>query len=274
MMRFLIMLIIAVNCNLMIAQDIAVGKKFFTTEYMRLGMSLSIDASFANSDGDTGLIQLQNESIKKDHLGFNKYPNTTFSLGFDIYSPTSTLGFYTELGINRQRYSIDNNSNTQKRDSINNTNIEIPLYAKLRIGKVRGKGQLWLAFGGGYSITTKSETTSFQNNLTTSNIDSKEQFNSIPFLSSIIGYELIIPFKGSSGQEIYNRDNFRVLLYAKGNYDLKNRFDPNISFNNQTELEQIDNADLRFLRISFGLKILLRLSGVVDIINDATKIKK
>jgi hypothetical protein len=250
------------------SQDVAISQKFFTTTNMRLSVDLGADMSWAGKNGKTGLMS-QIGNIDEDLISYDKNPNTTINIGFDIYSPNSTLGFYIGTSFNNQKYTIKNNIN-QVRDSITSRNTEIPFYLKLRFGKVNRKGHFWLALGGGYSFPSKTERITHQNNVILSENDDSDIFQSTPFLSSIIGYEYIIP-SGSNEKTMYNRDNFRVLLYAKANYDLGNRIDPDFEFLPNTSLIHLENPEIKFLRISFGIKILMRISKVKDVVKESVK---
>lgn len=248
------------------SQDVAISPEFFTTENMRLSVDVGADVSWAK-EGKTGLINSLG-TINNESIGYSEKPNTSFNIGFDVYSPQSVLGFYIAANLNKQEYAIHNSTNNQLLDSITNTNIEIPLYLKLRLGKVNRNGHLWMAFGGGYSIATKSTRNTYLGGSKIYESDEKELFNSTPFFSSIIGYEFLIPFSGSKGKEMHNRDNLRILLFAKGNYDLKNRINSDFNFQNNTSLGQIINPELKFVRISFGIKILMRISKLGEMINE------
>ncbi|MDP2692575.1 MAG: hypothetical protein Q8O88_02960 [bacterium] len=256
----LLLLIFTTN---IFSQDVEISKKFFTTENFRLAAILGYDLSWAGDNGKTALMS-QNGSIESDKFSYNTKPNQTFFIGLDAYSPTSTLGFMGGLGINFQKYSIESFSGTTI-DSIGTTNLEIPLYARLRLGKVRSN-QFWLAVGGGYSINSKAEVIQKNSNGTIISTSSEnKQFNSQPFLSGIVGYEILL---GSAKSETYNRDTFRILLYAKANYDLGNRLDEdNIPSN--SAIGSYSDPNIEFLRVSLGLKILLRLGKAGELIGNS-----
>lgn len=95
-------------------------------------------------------------------------------------------------------------------------------------------------------------------------------FQANPFLSGILGYEFSLD---SKSENFLNRDFFRILLYTKVNYDLSNRLD-NANFNSNSTINSYSDPTLKFLRISLGLKILLRLSKAGEILkNTALKAK-
>lgn len=245
-------------------QDIAIEKSFFDTANFRLGAALGYDVSWAGDDGGTALMST-NGSIDDDHFYFAKTPSQTYFLGLDAYSPTSTLGFLGGVGLNFQEYSV-RGQNGVLTDSIKTTNIEIPLYLRLRFGKVQSVGQLWLALGGGYSINSKAEVILKASDGTIiSTSEENKQFNSHPFLSGIVGYEFQL---GSAKQEIYSRDTFRILLYAKTNYDLGNRLDEK-NIVPSSAIATYTDPSIEYLRISFGVKILLRLSKAGEIMGES-----
>ena len=139
------------------------------------------------------------------------------------------------------------------------------------MGNVLKGGQFWLALGGGFNFTTQAKATRVNNNTNSLvNLDIKESFQSNLFLSSIIGYELSLD---SKNKDLLNRDSFRILLFAKGNYDLGNRLDESKLSNNST-FNSYNNPSLKFLRISFGISILLRLSKAGEILQEAAKLNR
>ncbi|MGJ8743591.1 hypothetical protein [Polaribacter sp.] len=267
MKKSVLLFVLGLTSITVLGQDIAVKKKFFTTENFRLGAVLGADLSWAGDNGKTALIS-QKGTIEEENILYSKTPNTSYFLGFDAYSPTSTLGFMAGVSINLQEYSIKN-KNLQVTDSIKTTNIEIPVYAKLRMGNVIKGGQFWLALGGGYSLTTQATATRVTNSNSITKYDVKNSFQSNLFISSIVGYEFSLD---SKSKDFLNRDSFRILLYAKGNYDLGNRLDET-TLNNNATLNSYTDPSLKFLRVSLGLKILLRLSKAGEVLTNAAKLK-
>ncbi len=236
-------------------------KKFFTTENFRLATAIGYDVSWASEEGRTGLITA-NGTPDGNHFFYHTPASQTISLMLDAYSPTSVIGFYGGAAINFQEYNI-NDQNKILQDSIKTTNIEFPLYVKARIGNAIGRSHLWIAAGGGYSINTQAKL--FQKNVVTGqlseDIDAQKQFNSQPFLSGIIGYE----FMAGGANEPINRDTFRFLLYGKINYDFGNRIDQDGIITNSA-LSTYTNPDFKFVRISLGIKVLLRLSKAGELL--------
>lgn len=243
-----------------------VTKGFFRTSLFRVATSLSADMSFTNEKGNPYLI-IPSGNIGKDNLSYAKTPNLSFGLGLDFFSPFSTLGLYIEPGYNIQKYVIKNKVNSLK-DSVDVRSFETPIYAKLRFGKPKSKTHTWLALGGGYSFVSKATTKVMQNNTELGSFDSKKQFSSIPYLSAILGWEIMTASSKQGQEEIYDRDDFRILLFAKANYDLANRFD-NTGIYNNTALHSYTKPELQFLRVSVGIKFLLRFSKLGAITAEA-----
>lgn len=246
------------------------SKEFFTTENMKLAIAIGAEVTPVGDTGSTALIST-NGNIDKGQLSFGA-PNASYSLGFDIYSPQSKLGFLIDPTLNLQNYSIQE-TNAPLRDSISISNLELPFYLKLRLGNPLSKSQFWWALGGGYSIPLRVEQNFFEissSNSLVATIEEKDMFRPLPYASTIIGYELNLAF-GESDKEVYERDGVKLLFYAKANYDLGNRINPEFNFGTDTSLGNISDPDLQLLRISFGVKVLLRISKVLDIANEVSK---
>jgi hypothetical protein len=249
------------------AQEVEISPVLFTTKQLKVSADVGFDLNWANKNGESGLMKLQGTTTN-ENIKFSSIPSVTANLGVDIYSSFSLLGFYLGGAYNRHEFSIHNN-NTQVIDSVRTSSLEIPLYLKFRFGKVKSKSHLVVGLGGGYSIPLSTELNSFKNNILINESTKDKLYKPTPFVSSIIGYEFLLPSLSSKGNEIYDRDNFRILLYAKANYDLSDRINQDMLVSNQSSISQVNNIQLQYLQISFGLKIFVRLSKLGQISKEA-----
>lgn len=264
-MKKILIFILTFSSIALTAQDIKRSKKFFSTEYFRVSAIIGYDFSWAGENGKTSLVN-QNGSIDKENFYYANTPSQTIFLGLDAYDPTATLGFMTGLGINTKEYSIKSTSGIVT-DSIKTTNLEIPVYLRFRIGSIRSN-QLWVALGGGYSINTKAEIIRTNNNgIVIDKSDNKDQFTTFPFVSGMIGYEFNL---GKKEDVEFNRDSFRIVLYGKANYDLGNNLNSE-GFDTGSSLNSYTDPSIEFLRVSLGIKILLRLSKAGELLNESIK---
>lgn len=244
--------------NVVVSQDVPIDPAFFTTKNMRIGISLGGDTSVGIESDNRRQLLVVSPVGQTNGAEINlEKPSTNFSLniGLDVYSPNSILGFFTEINANFLDYQVGQ-ENGSGIDLISSLNLEIPAYIKFRFGKVNRNGHTWVALGGGYSIVSRS----MQNDVVFKGENSF--LNNTAYLSGMFGLESIVPFKGSKGEEIFNRDNYRSLLFVKFNYDLNNRVDNTFNLDNSTVLGNLPNASLKFLRISIGLKIIFRVSSL------------
>jgi hypothetical protein len=257
-------------------QDVKIPKKFFSTDNQRVGVGVNFDMSWAGDEGKTGMMKSIGSNVNDDNIFYGKTSNMSFGLGLDYYSPKSILGFYAEINYNKQEYSIRNPS-VNAHDSLSVSNIEIPIYTKFRFGSMNGHNHVWLALGAGYSIPSKVEMHTYNTvgGLYSSSND-KKMFSSIPYASVILGYELIVPFSEANGQKEFDRDGFRIMFYTKINQDLGNRLNSNYNAGNPPNhvIETFSNRELKFRRVSVGLKILMRFKGAGDIVKEAMKKQK
>jgi hypothetical protein len=224
--------------------------KLFNTFNTRVSLSVGGDLSYVGKNNEVPLIIVNNKI--NDNLAFRETTNWSLNLGMDIYSPTSLINFLIVAELNAQKYSIEDTPN-RRVDSISNLNIEVPIYLKFRIGKTTGRSHLWIAAGGGYSFPISTKFNSYLDNDPIFDDKVKiDLFKPIPYLSSIIGYEVYL----RPGNTSYS-SSFRTLIYIKANYDLANRIDPEFIPLNESAIAEIDKLDIQFLRISLGLRFLL-----------------
>jgi len=248
--------------------NVFLDKDFFTTENIKVAIALGYDTSPLSKSGEsTFLTSLGN--IDDKNISYRN--SSSYSVGFDIFSQQSTLGFLINPTLNFQNFTL-NESRAPLKDSIAVSNFEIPVYLKLRLGNPLNRSQFWLALGAGYSIpfNTQQNYIDKSNDRVVANREENDMFKSIPFLSGIIGYEINLSFSDSN-TEIYERDGIRMLLFVKSNYDLANRFNTNFNSGTNTSFGTIQEPDLRFFRVSVGVKLLVRISKAMDIANKASR---
>lgn len=249
-----------------------ISPSFFSTEHQRVSVGVNMDYSFAGKSGKTGLTKAIGEGINNDNIFYDK-PSVSYGIGLDYYSPNSILGFYLEVNYNTQKYSLRNPIYTYH-DSLTVTNIDVPIYAKFRFGKVNKHNHVWLAIGAGYSKISKVELTTYNDitNAALRTTDDTNLFSSVIYTSAILGYEMILPFSEANGREEFDRDAFRLLLYAKVNQDLNNRINTEQTSAIQYHVvETFTNSELKFRRISFGIKLLMRFKSANDLIKETVK---
>lgn len=239
------------------SQDVSTNQVFFTTNQMRLTSGISIDGNFASEEGKSGMMKSFND-FNDVELTYAKIPNYNVGIDFDIYSPFSSLGFLSGVYLNGTSYNLVK-ENESLVDSINVTNLNIPLYAKFRFGKVESKGKMWFALGGGYSINLKAESSLYLHDQIYSTYDFKEQYNNTPYLSGILGYETIITGSGKDASKMWDRDNVRMLIYIKYDHEINNRFndDNPLAY---TMMNTSNPTEVRFGSINIGIKLLMRLT--------------
>ena len=267
MKKVLLLSFYLISCLTLQAQDVKISKHFFTNENWRLAVGLNYDVALANKTGESSFIKYIDSNIPES---VSKFGNSS-SIGFnvDIYSANSVLGFYTLVNSNTNRIIL-NDALTNRKDSITLNFLEVPLYIKLRFGKTNGHTQTWLALGGGYALTKESTIKTFDSN---DNllfiINNKDIANSVPFVSTILGYELVFGNK----DDFQQKDNYRFLLYAKLNYDLGNRLNTSYAFDNGTVIKNYNNTNMQFMKVSFGVSLLMRINAFVRLLEQLSTLK-
>lgn len=256
-MKKLLFLSFLFSISISLAQDVSTNQVFFTTNQMRLTSGISIDGNLASEEGGTRMMKSFND-FNDVELTYAKVPNFNVGIDFDIYSPFSTLGFLSGVYVNGTSYNLVK-ENESLVDSIKVTNINIPLYAKFRFGKVESKGKMWLALGGGYSFNLNAQSTLYYHDQQYATHDLKEQYNNTPYLSGILGYETIITGSGKEAGKMWDRDNVRLLIFIKYDHELNNRFndDDPLAY---TMMNTSDPTEVRFGSINVGVKFLMRLT--------------
>jgi len=233
-------------------RQLKIPTKLFTTYNTKFSIAVGGDLSYDRINSNN-VIMYPIKSVGKlndDNFVFREIANWSAGVGLDIYAPLSLISFYIGAEFNSQKYVIKESLNN-KFDRINNWNIEVPLYIKFRFGKPMGISHWWLALGAGYSIPLQTELRYTLDNNSLLENNNNDFFKSIPYTSVMIGYEVYLQSVKRS------RNNLRILIYLKGNYDLDNRVNLNTVFPDNSVLSELNNLDIQFLRLSIGLKFLL-----------------
>jgi hypothetical protein len=211
-------------------QELKLAPKFLTFHNARISLGLGYAISIAN-DNKGALYEFMGKKPSSSKIIFPKTDTTSgtpymsFSLPIDLYAPNSFLGFYTEISYSLYRWNLkDTSLIVPLEDSYKFNVIEIPFYLKLRPGSVANtRSHLWFLLGGSYSIPVKVSRTS---NYTASDSNIK-MFSSYYSVGGEIGYELFLNNQKSGSVQKYLSDQYRVVLFLRANYSIKNKLNSN-----------------------------------------------
>lgn len=241
------------------AQDVKIRPKFFTGELTRVAVSLGGEFGSLNPKGTNVAENIENGNPA----------NLSVGIGLDVYSPKSILGLYTGMDINFKNYAVDI-ENSQARDSISTTYLEIPVYAKLRFGNQNSKTHFWLAGGAGYAFPLTAE----RETITEAGVilpldENSDQAKGLPFIGGLAGIELIIPLgKNTKGEEVFNRDDFRILFYGGYKRDLGERLNQDAFSSGNSVYGNYEDPELSFSSFSFGIKLFYRFTQLGRALKD------
>ncbi len=247
------------------AQDVKISKHFFSNEYWRVAVGLNIDVALASNNGESNFIKYLNPNIPEKVNGFGNSPS--FGFDVDIYSANSVLGFLTSANFNTSRVVLKDDA-TNIKDSISLKFVEVPVYLKFRFGKTNGHGQTWLALGAGYAFPQESVVKTFDDMGYLIYEDNSKNFvKSVPFGSVIFGYEYMF----GNIDNFDEKDNFRVVFYAKLTHDFGNRLNTEYDFDDRSVISNYPNSDMQFQKISFGVAFIMKIKAFAKVIGQNLK---
>lgn len=228
------------------AQEVSLPPKLFTLRNARLSMGLGMERGFVKYSGSPAEFGSLIDSCE-----YNVY-----GASFDLYAPNSRLGFMVEANYGNWDLGFHN---SQNREYLFVRTLELPLYLKLRFGRIEATSRMWLLAGASYIIPLKVYR-EFNYDFTDRN---KSQINAVTVLTATFGYEQYF------GERSYNKtnnpksthDRMRIVFFARYSYLLNSRINSNYFTpeNTISILNEYDNLAFNDYVISFGIKYFFRI---------------
>lgn len=228
------------------AQEVSLPPKFFTLRNARISTGLGFDWGVNLFNGTP---QELNNIIDSSRT-FN------YCLNFDLYAPNSFLGFM--VGINYGNWKTYFKKD-QIYESIFVRTIELPLYLKLRFGRIEKTSRLLLLLGASYIIPI-----SISRNYSYSYADDNiNQVQGIKTLTGMFGYEQYLgersSYKANNPKGTYDR--MRVVFFLRYSYALDGRINTNYYQSSKTNsvLNEYPGLEYTDMSITFGILYFFRL---------------
>lgn len=212
---------------------------------------MGIGAEFAFSGV---LYQFVGEKPKHTEIFFpdSTFPYLSLSIPFDIYSPNSVIGLYTEASYSIVNWAL-RDTLIGFADGFKMHTLEIPLYLKIRPGTMgTGRAKFWLLLGGSFALPVISQrATNYETSLSTKNFAK-------PYagVGGAVGLELKLGRKHLG----IDMDKARMVFYLRANYSMMNKFNGS-ALVDSNPIQEIDYSkiDVRDVVISLGMKFLFRI---------------
>lgn len=228
------------------SQEVSLPSKFCTMRNARISTGIGFEGGYNLFNGTP-------PSLKNviDSSSFSSY-----SLSFDLYAPNSFLGFMTEANYGNWELTLNDSRNTEY---FLIRTLEIPLYVKLRFGKIENSHRLWLVVGASY-IAPLSVYRTYNNLQTDRNMN---QVNGVKVLTGMFGYEQYFgerkDFKAKNPKGTYDR--MRFVLFLRYSYILDSRLNSKYyqSSNITSILNNYDGFNFKDMSVSGGIKYFIRL---------------
>jgi hypothetical protein len=239
-------------------KNIKIPPKFISFKHSKFSMGASLEAGVAVKASKPATLK----TIYKDPRTESSVPYVSYGLTLDLYSANSVIGFLSGLDFSKFSFGVQESNN--RTDFYDIRRIEIPLYLKIRPGKVDGKHHAWILLGGIYNLPEACKREQFDaslgNGASITVLDqNKEQINSFFSLSGSLGYEAFV---------LGEQKHLRVAFYSKVTYPLSNELNTEYrEYKNGGNgiLVNYPNFDIRHYRITFGIKILLQFGQAASI---------
>lgn len=282
-------------------QEVHLPKKVFTFRNARLSFSLGAEYTKIGDDSKKGAKKSSSTSsngyyyggssgsqsaatpIDSSHYGtsfsylgnpgeINKFIKTgdytSYSIGFDLYSPNSLFGLGIEANYVRWRLSMGDTSKVSfLKENFEVNSCEFPFYIKLKPGRIDRNHALWLTLGGSYQIPINVQRTAKNDTSILTNDNNILQVNSgIKTIQAMLGLEFYLPEKTSKRNGYKsNFDRTRILLYMRYTYLLDSRL--NADYYQSGEVKSIfsryPNFSYKDQLITFGVKLFFRIGKVL-----------
>lgn len=239
-------------------KNIKIAPKFISFKYSKFSMGVSLEGGVAAKASKPANLK----TIYKDPRTESSVPCVSYGLTLDLYSANSVIGFLSGLDFSKFSFGVQESNSTT--DFYDIRRIEIPLYLKIRPGKVDGKHHAWILLGGIYNLPEACKREQFEaslgNGAYTNVLDeNKDQIKSFFSLSGSLGYEAFL---------LGEQKHLRVAFYSKVTYPLSNELNPEYSeykSGGNGLLQNYPNFNIRHYRITFGIKILLQFGQAASI---------
>jgi len=234
------------------SQDMKVKAKFISFKNARLSIGVGIDGSLSsfiiNTSKPGDLKVLFKDPRKTDD---KDYPFLAGGLALDLYSDNSVFGLLFGANIVFLKQGFKKGDSAV--DYFDMTRLEFPISLKLRPGEFNAAQHFWLLIGGIYSMPLDCKREHFRTAYAypgySDYIDNnKEQLSSCFLVSTSLGFEGYLSAKT------------RFAFFGTASYPLIgnaiNSQYSDFKSGGKSVFSSSDNAVIKDLRLSFGLKIL------------------
>lgn len=228
------------------SQELKMKPRFISFRNARVSMGLGFEMSLATKPAilyhSVGTIPSDTKLSLQD-----SFPYLGISLAFDIYSPNSVVGLYSELSYSIYRFGFKDEQLGYS-DNFDVRALEIPLYLKFRPGTMGSKRvKMWLLLGGSYVVPISTSRNGSRGNYV----------NHYPGVGGAIGMEAKLGRKTLG----IDADKARFVIYLRANYSLTNKLNVN-KLQSEIGVAGIDysKTDYRDVIVSLGMKLLFRVN--------------
>jgi len=228
------------------AQEVSLPPKLFTLRNSRLSMGLGMERG---QSFYTGIPAEFGNSI--DLCETNAY-----TASFDLYAPNSRIGFMFEANFGNWELEFHD---SQSSEYFFVRTLELPLYLKLRFGRIEATSRMWLLAGASYIIPLNV----IRNYNDEYEDTDKSQINTVGVLTATLGYEQYFgeraDYKANNPRGTYDR--MRIVFFARYSYLLNSRINSDYynTRNVHSNINDYDNFVFNDYIISIGIKYFFRI---------------
>ncbi len=234
------------------SDEVKLPLRFLTFRNSKLNMGLGGETNFYPGEESSTLIYFYTGKTKLDsvkHLGYG------LNIGFDLFAPNSIVSLATDVNLMFNRARLYSQGSVQ---DWSYSNLDIPLYLKLRLGAVNSRHHVILQPGVSYSLRFGKVRVGSPENMREIDIETIRKSAINP--AFLFGYEIGAGKVREAGQSHHDVSNIRAMVF------LRTVIQNQTFFNNGYQKQQLfngisnSNIDIKGVLLTFGLRVYFNLT--------------
>jgi len=234
------------------SDEVKLPLRLLTFRNSKLNMGIGGETNFYPGEESSALIYFYTGKTRLDsvkHLGYG------LNIGFDLFAPNSVVSLASDVNIMFNRVRLYSQGSVQ---DWNYSNLDIPLYLKLRLGAVNSRHHVILQPGVSYNLSFGKVKVGSPENMR--EVDSEIIRKSAINPAFLFGYEIGAGKVREAGQSHHDVSNIRAMVFLRT--VIQNQTFINTEYQQQQLFNGISNSniDIKGVLLTFGLRVYFNLT--------------